>query len=344
MKRKIVILTEGYTNPHFGKTARNLIYYKPDEVVALFDRNLVGKYAFEFLGVGKDIPIIGNLESAKDANTLLIGVATGGGRISESYIEIILQAIKNGWNIISGLHDFVSDIDILVDEAKISGSNIWDIRKNSFNKVVNRKGINNNCLRIQTVGNDCSLGKMVTSIEINKKLIEKGYKSKFVATGQTGILIEGDGLPIDCIKGDFINGAAEQLVLDNQNNDIMIIEGQGSLIHPRYSSVTLGLLHGALPHALIMCYEMGRKNIVGFDNILIPDLQDVINIYENMANIMLPCKVIGIAINGRHFTQAEVDKEAERITTKYNLPACDVIKHGADILADAIIKEKSKSN
>ncbi|MGE5682666.1 MAG: DUF1611 domain-containing protein [Bacillota bacterium] len=341
MKRKIVILTEGLTNPHHGKTARNLIYYKPEEVAAVFDRTQAGKSSSDLLGVG-NIPVVGSFDGLGNINTLLIGVATPGGKIPANYKEIILEAIEKRLNIINGLHDFLSDDKDIKQKAEQYNVLLTDIRKNGEHDVVNRKDINENCLRIHTVGNDCSLGKMIVSLELNKALVKKGYDAKFVATGQTGILIEGDGIPMDAVVGDFINGSAEKLVLMNQHHEIINIEGQGSLVHPRYSSVTLGLLHGCIPHGLIMCYEMGREFIHGMNGIKIPPLKEVIRLYETMANLMHPCNVIGIAINSRRFTEAEAKQERERIKDTFGLPACDVIRDGADELAEAVIKMKQE--
>ncbi|MDP4193125.1 MAG: DUF1611 domain-containing protein [Bacteroidota bacterium] len=341
MHRRIVILSEGFTNPHHGKTARNLIYYKPEEVVAIFDRTQAGKTSIELLGVG-DIPVVGSFDEINDPDTLLIGVATPGGKLPESYKDIILQAIKRKLNVICGLHDFLSDDPQITSCAKENNVKLLDIRKNAEHQVVNRKGINENCLRIHTVGNDCSLGKMIVSLELNKALLKRGYDAKFVATGQTGILIEGDGIPMDAVVGDFINGAAEKLVLMNQHHEIINIEGQGSLVHPRYSSVTLGLLHGCMPHGMIMCYEMGRQYIHGMDNIKIPSLQNVINLYESVSSVMHPSKVIALALNSRRFSKQEAEIEKEKIKDLLSLPICDVIRDGADELADAVIKLKEE--
>lgn len=341
MHRRIVILSEGFSNPHHGKTARNLIYYKPEEVVAIFDRTQAGKTSNELLGVG-DIPVVASFDEINNPDTLLIGVATPGGKLPESYKDIILQAIKRKLNVICGLHDFLSDDPQISCCAMENNVKLLDIRKNAEHQVVNRKGINENCLRIHTVGNDCSLGKMIVSLELNKTLLKRGYDAKFVATGQTGILIEGDGIPMDAVVGDFINGAAEKLVLMNQHHEIINIEGQGSLVHPRYSSVTLGLLHGCMPHGMIMCYEMGRQYIHGMDNIKIPSLKNVINLYESVASVMHPSKVIALALNSRRFSKQEAEIEKERMKDMLSLPICDVIKDGADELADAVIKLKEE--
>lgn len=336
MQRKIVLLTEGFSNPHSGKTARNLIYYRPEEVTAVFDREHPGKISSELFGTGS-VPVIASFDEAPGADTLAIGVAPPGGIMPAFYREIIIEAVRRGMNILSGLHTFISDDEEISCLAKDYGVKITDVRKNNEHKVVNREGIREDCLRIHTVGNDSSLGKMVTSLEIAMYLAKTGYDAKFTATGQTGIMIEGDGCPIDTVVGDYINGSAEQLILKNQHHKILLIEGQGSLVHPRYSSVTLGLLHGSMPHGMIMCYESGREYIHGMNNIKIPPLKEVIKIYETMAGIMFPSRVIGIAINSRKITAKEAEIEREKIKEEFGLPACDVVRHGAGELADAVL-------
>jgi len=340
MIRKIVALTEGYSNPQSAKTARNLIYYCPGETVALFDRFNVGKTSLELLGVG-DVPVIGSLEDVKDANTLIMSVALPGGKLPQTFKEVMLKAISKKINIISCGHEFISDDQDLISAAKLAGVSLKDIRKNNERDVAHRKGIRTNCLRILTVGNDCSLGKMVTSLELARALQKRGCDAKFVATGQTGILIEGDGIPIDAVVGDYINGAAEKLVLQNQHHDILILEGQGSIVHPRYSSVTLGLLHGTMPQGMIMCYEVGREFVHNMHEIRIPPMDVIVRLFEEMASVMFPSKVIGFALNSKNISELEAEKERERIKKQFGLPTCDVVRHGPGELLEAILNYKN---
>ncbi len=215
--------------------------------------------------------------------------------------------------IISCAHEFISDDSDLALAAKLAGVSIKDIRKNNERDVAHRNGIKTNCLRILTVGNDCSLGKMVTSLELARALQKKGHDAKFVATGQTGILIEGDGIPIDTVVGDYINGAAERLILQYQHHNILIIEGQGSIVHPRYSSVTLGLLHGSMPHGMIMCYEVGREFVHNMPGIPILQMDFVILLFEEMALVMFPSRVIGFSISSNKISVQEAEMIRKRI-------------------------------
>lgn len=337
MNRKIILLTEGYSDPHRAKTARNLIYYCPEEVLAIFDRNNIGKKSNELVGVG-DFPVIGNLDDFPEAKTLIMAVALPGGKIPISYKEIMLDAIKRKMDVVSCGHEFISDDKDLVTAALANRVRLIDVRKNNEKDVAKREGILSSCLRIQTVGNDCSIGKMVTSVELARALKRKNIDAKFVATGQTGILIEGDGIPIDAVVGDYINGAAEKLVLQNQHHDIIIIEGQGSILHPRYSAVTLGLLHGAMPHGLIMCYEVGRKFVHNMPNIPLLPIEYYVNLYEKLSSAMHPCKVIGFALNSKKVTAEEAEIERQKIKKQFGLPACDVVRDGPDELVEAIIE------
>jgi len=336
MNRRLVILTQGYSRSLKAKTAVSLLCYRPQRVVAVLDGEHAGETAQEVFGVGGDIPVIGLLDEAKDANTLLIGIATPGGGLPLPMRAIILDAIQRGMHIESGLHAFLSDDPEISKAARVKGVTLNDVRKNNEYDVAERKGLNDTCLRIQTVGNDCSVGKMVVAIELAEGLRQAGLDSKFVATGQTGIMIEGTGIPIDCVVADFINGAAEKLVLQNQDHRIIVIEGQASLVHPRYSSVSLGLLHGCVPHGLVMCYQMGREKVYGMEHLTLPPLKDIIELYEQAADPRHPCKVIGIAMNSKKVTDADVVQgERQRLRDELGLPVCDVIRHGPDDLVQA---------
>lgn len=337
MSRKIVCLTEGHTNPHTAKTAASVIRYRPDEAVAVLDSTNAGGDLPSLLGVGKNVPIIASLaEAPADANTLLLGIAPPGGKIPPSWREIILQAIARGMDILAGLHDFLNDDPEFVAAAKAHGVKLIDVRKNHEKSIARRVGINPNCLRIHTVGHDCSIGKMCVAIEVTNALKRQGYDAKFVATGQTGIMVEGDGLPIDCVPADFIAGSAEKLVLQNQHHQILVIEGQGSLVHPSYSGVTLGLLHGSQPQGLILCFEVGRERVTGIETMTIPPLADIKRLNEQMANVMHRCEVLGIGMNSRRVSTEEAEQERARRVAEFGLPVCDVFRDGPDKLAEAV--------
>lgn len=335
----MVLLTDGVTNVGTAKTAVNLIRYKPEECVAILDPANAGKRSGDVFGVG-NVPVIGALAEAKEANVVAIGVAPAGGKLSPTLRAAIMEGISRGMEVLSGLHTFVSDDAELAEAARTKGVRIFDVRKNTEREVTQRKNINPRCLRIHTVGHDCNVGKMVVSVEVAQALRKRGVDAKFVATGQTGIMIEGDGCPIDAVVADFINGAAEKLVTENQHHEILLVEGQGSIIHPRYSAVTLGLLHGCMPQGLILCYEMGRSTVYGLDHVKLPSLQKFKELYEANASTQHPCRVIGIGINGRRFSDAEIEEERKRVEGELGLPAADVLRHGPDRLVEAILQNR----
>lgn len=337
--RRIIVLTDGYTDSHTAKTAICVIRYRPQEVVALLDKPAAGKTCQEVIGTGGAIPVVAALADAPEADTLLIGIAPPGGKIPKVWRPIVLEAIARGMNIVSGLHDLLKDDAEFVAAAAKNGVQLVDVRDNNERDVANRVGIREECLRLHTIANDCSCGKMVTAVEVVEGLKRRGRDAKFVATGQTGIMVEGDGIPVDRVISDFVNGAAEKLVLANQHHEVIVIEGQGSLFHPRYSCVTLGLLHGAMPDGLIACYEMGRTKVQGM-KVDLPSLERVIEVYEMTAGIMHPCCVIGVAVNGRAFNDEQVAAECEDVTLRTGLPACDVYRHGPDKLVEAVLAMK----
>lgn len=338
----MVILTEGHSEPITAKTAVSVIRYCPSEVVAVFDRGQAGRTSAELLGVGDGIPVIGDLDRAQDANTLIVGIAPSGGRIPESWRPILLDAARRGWDIVSGLHQFLGDDSEFAKVAEQHGATLVDVRRNSERDVAMRKGIREDCLRIQTVGNDCCVGKMVAAIEVVSGLQARDQDAQFVATGQTGIMIAGAGCPVDCVVSDFVNGAAEKLILANQDHDILLIEGQGSLAHPKYSAVTLGLLHGCMPHGLIMCYEATRDACHGMEYVSLVSLSHLKSVYETMANLMNPCRVIGVAMNSRLLGDDEAERERQRVRDELGLPVCDVFRHGPDELVQAVLDLKAE--
>jgi uncharacterized NAD-dependent epimerase/dehydratase family protein len=341
-QRRIVILTDGRTTPTAAKTASCVVRYKPDEVVALLDTTQPGKTAGELLGVGGSIPVVANLSDAPNANTLLIGIAPSGGKLPVAWRKILLEAIDRGMSLVSGLHDFLSNDPEISAAAAKRGVEIHDVRKNNEKDVSNRLNLREDCLRIHTIGQDCSVGKMLASVELTLALKKRGYDAKFIATGQTGIMIEGDGCPVDCVVSDFVNGAVEKLILANQHHDILLIEGQGALSHPRYSAVTLGLLHGCVPHGMILVYEAGRKNVHGMDYIPLPPLKKIVEVNETMASLAMPSKVIGVAMNSRLLTPDQAEAERERARKELGVPVCDVIRHGSDDLVEAILAFRQK--
>jgi uncharacterized NAD-dependent epimerase/dehydratase family protein len=334
--RRVVLLTEGHSEPVAGKTASCILRYRADDVVALLDSTAVGKTAHDLFGVGGAIPAVATLADAPPANELVIGIAPSGGRVPPGWRPVLLDAIRRRMRIVSGLHEFLSDDPDLAAAAAAAGVEIVDVRKNDERDVASRLGLREDRLRLLTIGQDCSVGKMLAAVELTRALNARGLDAAFLATGQTGIMIEGDGCPIDRVVSDFVNGAVEKLVKRKQDHAILVVEGQASITHPRYSAVSLGLLHGAAPHGMILVYEVGRTHHMGMPHEPLPALERVVAAYEQMASFVGGGKVIGVAINSRLVGPAEAEAERRRVSAALGLPACDPIRDGCHDLVAAV--------
>ncbi len=311
-------------------------------MVAVIDSSAAGSTSQELLGTGGKIPVVKNVSEIPDLDALYIGIAPPGGKLPDEWRPLIIEAIGRGVDIVSGLHDFLTDDAEYIALAAQSGSRLVDVRRNKFKSTANGHRFRRGCTRIHTVGHDCSIGKMVASLEVHRGLISRELSSNFLATGQTGIMISGAGYPIDCVVSDFVNGAAEQLAVENEHYDYLLIEGQGSISHPSFSAVTLGLLHGSAPDGLIFCYEAGRTKVKGLDNVDIPPMKEQMVAYQVLSNLRHPCKFIGIAINTRSMNTEEAVSEIARAESIFDLPACDVYRTGAEKLVDACINLRAE--
>ena len=337
LHKRIIILTDGHSEANLAKTAISLVRYRTDHVVAVVDSVHAGKTTADLWNVPQRIPVVAGIDSL-NADAIFVGIAPPGGKLPSAWKATLKQALTQGMDIVSGLHDFLQNDSELVHQAIECGQRLIDVRKNNYHDVASGSDFQSECVRLHTVGNDCSLGKMVTSLELQKGLQQFGYDARFAATGQTGIMIAGDGVPIDCVVADFVSGAAEQLILSDQDHPFVVVEGQGSICHPQFSAVTLGLLHGCAPDGLIFCYEADRTEIKGMPGFPIPDMRELIDIYEALANLRHPCKVIGLSANTRLLDDQAAQKEIDYVENRLGLPVCDVYRQSAKKLVDAAIK------
>ncbi len=342
MARRMIILTEGFTGARAAKTAICALRYRPEQVVALFDRQLAGRSTQEVLDAGGNVPVVDSLDAAGDANTLLLGTSPPGGRLPESWRPIILEAIARGLDVVSGLHQFLNEDPEFAQAARDHGVRLVDLRDNDEHEVATRQGIRDGCLRILTMANASSCGKMVASVELVEGLKRSGVDAQFVATGQTGILVEGAGCALDRVVCDFVSGAAENLVRANQQHEVIVIEGQGDLTDFRFSSVTLGLLHGCQPDGIILGCEMGRDFIAELPDCPTTPLDRLRPFAEMAASFVHPCKSIGVFVNGQAFSDEEVAAECDRLERLLGLPTCDVIRHGPEKLVQAVLQLKQE--
>jgi uncharacterized NAD-dependent epimerase/dehydratase family protein len=274
--------------------------------------------------------------SAQGARTLILGVANRGGVINEGWLPVLLEALERGLDLASGLHRKLADVPALAERARALGRQLFDVRHPTRDFAVGT-GARRAGKRLLAVGTDCSIGKMYTTLALEKEMRARGMKADFRATGQTGIFIAGAGVSIDAVVADFISGAVEWLAPANDPDHWDLVEGQGSLFHASYAGVSLGLLHGAQPDLLVMCHEPGRPHMRGLPHYRLPDLDDCIEANLRAARLTNPqVRLLGFALNTSAL-DAEAAKGALReVETRFGLPAVDPLRTGVAPLVDAI--------
>ena len=270
------------------------------------------------------------------AKTLVIGVANRGGIISDKWKDVLKEAIISGLDIASGLHNLLRDESELVNLAKIHNTNLIDVRVPTVEYPI-ANGIKRSGKRCLAVGTDCSIGKMYTAIALEKEMKNKGLKATFRATGQTGILITGDGVPLDAVIADFMAGSIEHLTPDNDEDHWDIIEGQGSLYHPSYSGVTMALVHGGQPDALILCHEPTRSHMRGLPGYLLPTLKELNDTAIKLAKVVNKnVKVIGVSVNTSNMENEKALEYLKQVEEEMKLPTVDPVLTGTSRLVEEL--------
>ncbi|WP_099866217.1 N-acetyltransferase DgcN [Pararhizobium haloflavum] len=273
---------------------------------------------------------------AAGVKTMVVGVANRGGVISKSWLSVLSEALEAGLDLASGLHNLLRDEPELVRLAEKHGRTLHDVRVPTVKYPIanGEKRTGKRCL---AVGTDCSVGKMYTALAMERAMAKQGMKATFRATGQTGILITGEGVPLDAVIADFMAGSIEWLTPDNDDDHLDIIEGQGSLFHPSFSGVTLALIHGGAPDALVLCHEPTRTHMRGLPGYSLPSLEDLHDTALAMARIVNPaCRVTGISVNTAALDDDEAHTLVKDIEARMNLPTVDPYRHGAERLVEAL--------
>jgi uncharacterized NAD-dependent epimerase/dehydratase family protein len=335
------ILTDGFLTERNAKTAHGVLRYSQDDVAAVIDATHAGRSTLDVIPeVVRDVPVVKSWDEARDrgASSLLLGVATPGGWMPEHWRAWILDALRDGYEVVSGLHSFLSDDPEFVATANASGAGLWDVRRPPDDiPLFSGKSLEVPQLIALTVGSDCAVGKKSTALEVTAAARAAGAKAEFLATGQTGVMIAGKGIAIDRVISDFAAGAAEQLVLGAEPaSEVLIVEGQGSLWHPAYAGVTLSLLHGSAPHALIMCHQVGRSAIEEPPYTELPDLGEMIEGYERMASTVRPARVACVSLNCHGLDEGEARRSVSEVEEETGLPAGDVFAGDAPKLWSAL--------
>jgi uncharacterized NAD-dependent epimerase/dehydratase family protein len=335
--RRILVLGEGFSHdPHYGKTMRGIIRYGPDPVVAILDSGRAGE-------AHEGIPVVGRVEDALrfGPTVAVVGVATQGGRFPPAWRELLKSSIANGLHVESGLHEFISEDPELSELAGRHGVRLRDLRRPPTDlSVPTGANFEVDAKIVLTVGSDCAIGKKTVAVELDLEARRRGLESVFVPTGQTGIAIAGWGIAVDAVVADFLAGAAERLVVEGaeRGGKLLFVEGQGSLVHPMYSGVTLGLVHGAAPHAFVLCHRAGSTEIEGSPGHPIPPLRELVELHERIALSRRRAKVVCLALNTADLEEDDRARAAiEAVAAETGLPADDPVRFGAGPLLDSIL-------
>ncbi len=337
-KKRFVVLCHDAFNYIKNKTGNMLIRYRPDEVVAVIDREKVGSNCEEEVGVGGDTPILANFNAALPLkpDTLVIGNATQGGFITEEYREEIANAINAGCDVISGMHQFLNDDDDLRSRAEKRGVQLIDLRMAPNPPHFPTGSWQNRKIPVLLiVGTDCDTGKMTTAWELSKRLKDRGRRVEFIGTGQTGILLSGSGVPIDAVKADFMAGEIEYLIDNVPNNtELVIVEGQGALTNQFYAGVTLGLMHGAMPDYMLMTHDPTRDlDVTDFP---MTTMKHVMDLHLDLMKSFKQSRFIGINLLTFAFDNEKALKIIENSRKEFNMETTDLIRFGDKGLLDAI--------
>jgi uncharacterized NAD-dependent epimerase/dehydratase family protein len=335
---RYLLLAEGFSgDPLYGKTMRGVLRYRREDVVAILDSTRAGEKE-------QGLPVVGRVEDALPLGptTALVGVVTQGGHFPPAWMELLRSCIGHGLDVENGLHVFLADDPELSALAEERGVELRDLRRPPAGlSTATGENLALDGTIVLTVGSDCAIGKMTVSCELDLEARRRGLRSVFVPTGQTGMVIAGWGIAVDAVVSDFVAGAAERLVVEGheRGGELLWVEGQGSLLHPVYSGVTLGLYHGSVPHLLVLCHEAGRTEIEGAGGgpHPIPPLRDLVELHERLALPARPARVAAVALNTRSLDDAEARVAVAAAEEETGLPADDPVRFGAAKLVDAVL-------
>ena len=330
-----LILIGDLDDATYAKTGFGIVHWRPDLVA--------GQLRFAGCGIDMGVPDMTVAESVEaGAKSLLIGVAPIGGVVPDSWWASIEEAARVGMDVLCGLHFKLADFPAVAAAAKASGARLIDVRSPPANLPVGT-GIKRSGKRVLMVGTDCAIGKKYSALALHQAMQETGINATFRATGQTGIMLAGEGIPIDAVVADFISGAAELISPDNDDNHWDVIEGQGSLFHPGYSGVSLGLLHGSQPDAFVVCHDATRTVISGWEHYTLPSVQDCIDQHVLLGSRTNPdIRCVGISINTSQLPKDERMDYLVRLSDKTGLPCVDPLIDGCKAIVDYIKQQYSE--
>ncbi|MDA0843394.1 MAG: DUF1611 domain-containing protein [Bacteroidetes bacterium] len=338
---KVAIYMEGHLESDFGKMGFGAVRYLQNEIVAVIDSSQSGREMSDFVATSRQIPVVGSLDAAIDrgAEVLLLGIAPVGGKIPDFWYATLDAAVEKGLSLINGLHDVLAPRY----ETKLTGAAnwVWDVRVPQFTPPIgSARALTHKGIRLLCVGTDNAVGKMTAGLELYNALLQNKHSVGFVATGQIGITVTGKGIPLDAFKVDYATGAVETAVLEEADKDIIIIEGQGSLLNPS-STATLPLMRGSCPTHLLLCMRGDKTTLRSNSEIKIPNLREFIALNESLATVCgtyPAAKVIGCAVNTSMLSESDATAVLERIAAESGVPAADPVRNGVEVFVRALVR------
>ncbi|HEX4833466.1 MAG TPA: DUF1611 domain-containing protein [Trebonia sp.] len=351
--KRIAVLADDEMTPRPAKTLTGILRYRSERVIAVIDRANAGRDTGEVVGLGHGIPVIADVAAALafEPDAILLATEPTGGALHPYYRDQVIAAAKAGVDVINGLHAQLADDAGIAAAARAGGATLWDVRREPAERYATEFGPDGKPLfevkehpsgskTVLAIGTDCGIGKMTTMLEIEREALARGLSPAFVATGQIGMMISGAGVALDAVMGDFINPVIEGEVCARlRMSDLVLVEGQGAINHPRFSSVTLGLLHGTRPDALILCHDLRRPAIKLLPGWALPSVPRAIEINHQAADWIWPdghCRVVGLSVITAGVPDAEARAELAALSEQTGLPATDVLRYGPAPLLDAI--------
>ncbi|ESP88201.1 DUF1611 domain-containing protein [Candidatus Halobonum tyrrellensis] len=339
MSQRVVLLAHEKF-PDGSKTANGIIRYGDQDVVAVLDRDRAGDRVADHLPGVSDAPVVGSFGDVEgEVDELIVGISPIGGAFDESWRPDVRAAIEAGCDVTAGLHYFLNDDEEFAALAADHGVTLTDVREpHEGLGVAEGRADEVSADVVLTVGTDCGVGKMTATMELAAAAEAAGVDACVVPTGQTGIMVEGWGNPVDRVVSDFTAGAVEEMVLERgDDHDLLIVEGQASIVHPAYSAVTCGILHGAMPDALVLCHEAGRKAIHGYEDTALPPIEEYVDLYESVAAPVHGTEVVAGALNTSGVDDDDAAREAVAdFSERLGAPAADLVRFDAGDVVGAL--------
>ncbi|MEK9603630.1 MAG: DUF1611 domain-containing protein [Flavobacteriaceae bacterium] len=335
--QKVALYMEGFLHSDYGKMGLGVVRFLENPIVGIIDTEHAGSNINREHPIERDIPIFEKLDQVIDrgAEVLLLGIAPSGGKIPDEWIPLIKHALNCGLSLINGLHDTLENK--FADLIKRPDQWIWDVRMPQFiPQIASGHASKLSNKRLLMIGTDMACGKMTAGLEIYRWAKENDINSGFVATGQIGITIMGGGIPLDAMKVDHACGAVEQMVLNQKDRSLVVIEGQGSLLHPG-STATLPLMRGSCPTHMILCHRADKITLRNPESIKIPPLKDFIDLNESLASAVGTFgspKVMGVALNTSRLSEKDSLRYIGRLERELNIPVTDVVRYGVNKIVE----------